>query len=63
MVVQGKEKAQDFPGGPEAKTPRFQSRWPGFKPWPGNEIPCVSTKTRCREINKYKNNVEKAHQF
>ena len=27
---------EDFPGGPVAKTPHFQSREPGFDPWSGN---------------------------
>ena len=27
---------QDFPGGPVAKTPCFQCRVQGFKPWLGN---------------------------
>ena len=29
-------KSWDFPGGPVAKTPRFQCRVPRFNPWSGN---------------------------
>ena len=38
LKIRGKEKpqARDFPGGPVAKTARFQCRGPGFHLWSEN---------------------------
>ena len=54
------KQAQDFPGGPVAKTPCSQCRGPRFNPWSGNYIPqaeakisSATTKTWCSQINKY----------
>ena len=59
-ILKTKQNAGDCPGGPAAKTPCFQRRGVGFKPWSGDWILHATTKTWNSQINKYfKNNLEK----
>ena len=44
-----------FPGGPVAKTPHSQCRWPGVSPWSGNYIPHAATKILCSQKKKKRN--------
>jgi len=44
------DETGDCPGGPVAKTPRFQCRGPGFDPCSRNEIPHVRTKGAAMKI-------------
>ena len=48
-----------FPGGPVAKTPHSQCRWPGVNPWSGNYIPHAATKILYSQKKKKKRNAQK----
>ena len=52
LFIRLKKQDKDISGGPLAKTPHSQCRGPGFNPCSGKQIPHISTKTRCSQINK-----------